>query len=732
MAKTKISEFSATPSSNTDIDGINIAEGCAPSGINNAIRELMAQLKDFQTGAAGDSFNGPVGTSTAAAGAFTNLSASGTLGVTGVATLGNGAILGTPASVTLTNATGLPIATGVSGLGTGVATALAVNVGSAGAPVVNGGALGTPSSGTVTNLTGTASININGTVGATTASTGAFTTLTTSSTVTHNAGTANGVAYLNGSKVLTTGSALTFDGGNFTANGLRLNGADVTNTIYQATGALGISTGSASGIVFSTNFTQRYTIDGTGVSAWSVGGSEQMRLTSTGLGIGTSSPASKLHVNAASGSVFAQISSGSNDLYLGYDGVSGMQTMQSDTGIYFSTGASFTERMRLDSSGNLGLGVTPSAWNLSGMQAVQVKSASLAGYADSAYYSANAYFGGGAWRYINSVAAFQYNLDGAHKWYTAPSGTAGNAISFTQAMTLDASGNLVVGNTSALGKLDIGLSGTARRLLVTYDDSLVTVKSAGSSANPEVLRMIGDDIRFNTGTSGSGSERARIDSSGNFSLTKLALNIDSPFITGANISSGANPVALGTTGSANIHFFTANSERARINSSGALLVGQTSWAFANNGTQIAANGRIFNTSNTDYNMEFAGSTSARLRFYSNAGGSGTTVGGITVDATNTQYNTSSDYRLKNITGPITTSGAYIDSLNPVEGTWKIDGSTFVGLLAHEAQEVSRTKVATGVKDGEEMQGMDYSSAEIIANLIAEVKSLRARLAAANI
>ena len=63
-------------------------------------------------------------------------------------------ILGTPTSVTLTNATGLPISSGVSGLGTGVATALAVNVGSAGAPVVNGGALGTPSSGTLTSATG--------------------------------------------------------------------------------------------------------------------------------------------------------------------------------------------------------------------------------------------------------------------------------------------------------------------------------------------------------------------------------------------------------------------------------------------------------------------------------------------------------------------------------------------------------------------------------------------------
>jgi hypothetical protein len=56
MPRTKISEFSATPGDNTDIDGIDIAEGCAPSGINNAIRELMAQLKDMQTGSSGDTF----------------------------------------------------------------------------------------------------------------------------------------------------------------------------------------------------------------------------------------------------------------------------------------------------------------------------------------------------------------------------------------------------------------------------------------------------------------------------------------------------------------------------------------------------------------------------------------------------------------------------------------------------------------------------------------------------
>ena len=69
MAKTKISEWSSTPANNTDIDSINIAEGCAPSGINDAIRELMAQVKDLYAGTSGDTIalaGGGTGAGTAA------------------------------------------------------------------------------------------------------------------------------------------------------------------------------------------------------------------------------------------------------------------------------------------------------------------------------------------------------------------------------------------------------------------------------------------------------------------------------------------------------------------------------------------------------------------------------------------------------------------------------------------------------------------------------------------
>lgn len=72
-----------------------------------------------------------------------------------------GGALGTPSSGTLTNCTGLPV-TGVSGLGTNVATALAIAVGTAGAPVINGGALGTPSGGTLTNCTGLPAAGVSG------------------------------------------------------------------------------------------------------------------------------------------------------------------------------------------------------------------------------------------------------------------------------------------------------------------------------------------------------------------------------------------------------------------------------------------------------------------------------------------------------------------------------------------------------------------------------------------
>ena len=78
MAKTKISEFSATSADNTDITNINIAEGCSPANVNNAIRSLMSLLKNQQDGSSGDPFT-VAGTLVASGQAVS----SGTLNVTG-------------------------------------------------------------------------------------------------------------------------------------------------------------------------------------------------------------------------------------------------------------------------------------------------------------------------------------------------------------------------------------------------------------------------------------------------------------------------------------------------------------------------------------------------------------------------------------------------------------------------------------------------------------------------
>lgn len=109
MAKTKISEWSATPADNTDISNINIAEGCSPANVNNAIRSIMAQVKDLQAGTSGDTIPITAGGTgaTTASGARTNLGlgAAATADIVPIANGGTGSATLAGADIAVTTAT---------------------------------------------------------------------------------------------------------------------------------------------------------------------------------------------------------------------------------------------------------------------------------------------------------------------------------------------------------------------------------------------------------------------------------------------------------------------------------------------------------------------------------------------------------------------------------------------------------------------------------------------------
>jgi hypothetical protein len=114
--------------------------------------------------------------------------------------------------------------------------------------------------------------------------------------------------------------------------------------------------------------------------------------------------------------------------------------------------------------------------------------------------------------------------------------------------------------------------------------------------------------------------------------------------------------------------------------------------------------------------------------------SGVARGSITSNGSATAFNTTSDYRLKANPQPLTGSGAFIDALQPKTWEWITDGTVGVGFIAHQVAAVAPRSVV-GEKDAVDetgapsYQSMEYGSAEFIANIVAELQSLRARVAA---
>jgi predicted heme/steroid binding protein len=311
---------------------------------------------------------------------------------------------------------------------------------------------------------------------------------------------------------------------------------------------------------------------------------EQMRLTSTGLGIGTTSPSYKLDVvgtggfsgnlnsnfnalilsNSSSGNSARNIlqfannlgfnatidlfgggyvsSGGSDDVADAFrilsNGTGGMSIRANTGTLRFYTGSS--ERARIDTSGNLGLGVVPSAWN-SPFKVMQVGGVSALWDISSVSGFSNNLYNDGTGRYLTSdYATIFEHSDGQFRWLTAPSGTAGNAISFTQAMTLSAGGDLGIANTSPSYRVDIeGSSGSI---------STVRVKNGAIGASDGSQILLGNSANFT-------NAYFRLNGGGNSS------------------QGGAGSLNIGLTESAAMTFLTANTERLRITSGGNVGIG---------------------------------------------------------------------------------------------------------------------------------------------------------------
>jgi hypothetical protein len=291
---------------------------------------------------------------------------------------------------------------------------------------------------TTTGVTKTLNLGTGGASGSTTninlgsATAGATSTITLNANPVIQSGTANGLLYLNASKVATSGAALTFDGAKFAITGVQ------------------------SSNLFSVNAS---------------GGGDQFSATA---------------LAAGNGAVLAALNSTSAD-YEPLRIIGEFQQFDIRSGVGTST-----EAMRLTSTG-LGIGVTPSAWVGRAIEIGPSATGFLFNDSNNTNLGSNAYFNAG-WKYQTSaVGASRYaQSSGGHVWYTAPSGTAGNAITFTQTATLTATGHFKATNNGLYSNNGLSATGPYHQFVNNQLGSTVLAASHVSIGTGVVYEAYAD------------------------------------------------------------------------------------------------------------------------------------------------------------------------------------------------------------------------------------------------
>jgi len=293
------------------------------------------------------------------------------------------------------------------------------------------------------------------------------------------------------------------------------------------------------------------------------------------------------------------------------------------------------------------------------------------------------------WRYGNNLFAANANpttdnlefISGVTTGNNFDIHAGTNVTSYKKTLVIGADGNVGIGASSPLTTLHVGSNSgslnTPAELFIPNGDALMRKLKIGHGAS--VADIITDDSSKDITFTVGGSERMRIDSSG-------------------NVIQGNN--------------------------------GTHSWTAINN-TLFAAGG-IGVTSNSDWGLQMAGSTTERIRFFTSSGGTGT-VGNISVSTAGTTYTTTSDRRLKDNIQPIADATDKLMDMKPVTHTWidNPEAPQVHGFIAQEMQEVIPEAIS-GDAESDEMMSMDYGriTPVIVAALqdaLNEIKELKTRI-----
>ena len=476
---------------------------------------------------------------------------------------------------------------------------------------------------------------------------------------------------------------------------------------------------------------------------------QAMTLNASGnLSIGTTTSQAPLQIakdGIASGAGWTSVlkatdSANNKGIDFGYDAssqtsiiVANTASTASNLAFWTYTGSAWGERMRINSAGNLGLGTTPSAWGVGKAIELGGVGAGLwnAGTAGDIFLTSNAYYNAG-WKYAATNASTYYEQNaGVHRWSNAPSGTAGNAITFTQAMTLDANGNLLIGGTTGTT-----VSPDIRIILTTTTGAYMQfARSTGSGG--AAIGTSGSTFAVFTYTGATGSEvytqRTFVHASGGYSVG----NSTDPGV--GRIQAGSTP---GTgQGTATPNYISSDStfgnNAAGSNGNLKFILFNTSAANSNYGLGLSSGLFEFTTGIAGtFGWYVNGATPTRVMALDASGN--LTIGGATaIKSSGTTWTNPSDIRLKDNVTDYSKGLAELMQVNVKEWTYNGKGGTTegmkgLGVIADEVMTVLPDTVDTyqaklNAKDKNDTDIKKFDATEITWLMLNAIKEQQAMI-----